>query len=219
MSNTTPPMPSLPPQHQPTRGKRRTNAVVIGSAAAVIATVVATGVFIVNNRDDEKAETSRTADSATSDDVFADDETPADDKAEREDDDDSQVFGLNDTVTYNNEVAVSLSKFSRGTSSATAAPENTPYLKFDVRVENSGTSTIDTTAFSVHCAYGEDSKEGELVIDSERGLDGGPSTRLLAGRALTVTWACAVPKPEKAVQIEVSPDFETETAIFTGEVK
>ncbi|GGV46317.1 hypothetical protein [Streptomyces spectabilis] len=129
------------------------------------------------------------------------------------------MFGLDDTVTYRNEVAVSLSKFTRGRSSSTAAPENTPYLKFTVRVENGGTSTVDTTALSVNCAYGEDGKEGELVIDSERGLKGSPSTRLLAGRSLAVTWACAVPESEKTVQIEVSPDFETETAIFTGDVK
>ncbi|QDQ10279.1 hypothetical protein [Streptomyces spectabilis] len=217
MSNSAPPMPSLPPQPQPQR-KSRTNAVVIGSAVAVIAAVVATGLFIVNSRDDEKSAATRTADSATSDEVFAGDEEPAEDEREPEDGE-PQVFGLYDTVTYNNEVAVSLSKFSRGTSSSTAAPENTPYLKFDVHVRNGGTSTVDTTAFSVNCAYGEDGKEGELVIDSERGLMGGPSTRLLAGRSLTVTWACAVPKAEKTVQIEVSPGFETETAIFTGDEK
>ncbi|WP_030678444.1 hypothetical protein [Streptomyces sp. NRRL B-1347] len=220
MSNTTPPMPSLPPQPQPPLQKKsRTNAVIIGSAAAVIAAVVGTGVFVVNSRDDDKkSESTRTTESEASDEVFAEDEEPAEDEPEPEDDE-PQVFGLNDTVTYSNDVAVSLSTFSRGTSSSTAAPESTPYLKFDVQVENGGTSTVDTTAFSVNCAYGEDGKEGELVIDSERGLNGGPLTRLLAGRSLTVTWACAVPKAERTVQIEVSPDFETETAIFTGDVK
>ncbi|MFD7204372.1 hypothetical protein [Streptomyces sp. NPDC059893] len=218
MSNATPPPPpAFPPQPPPAK-KSRTNAVIIGSAAAVIAAIVATGIVVANSRDDGKSsDTASAAESATSDDVVAADEEPAEEP--EPEDTGPEVFGLNDTVTYNNKVEVSLSTFSRRMSSSTAAPENTPYLKFEVRVKNGGTSTIDTTAFSVSCAYGEDGKEGELVIDTERGLNGGPTTRLLAGRSLTVTWGCVLPKSEKTVQIEVSPDFETETAIFTGDVK
>ncbi|MFC9493477.1 hypothetical protein [Streptomyces sp. NPDC056982] len=217
MSNTTPPPPpAFPPQPPPAK-KSRTNAAIIGSAAAVIAAIVATGIVVINSRDDAKSsDTASAANSATSDDVIAADEPTEEPEPE---DTGPEVFGLNDIVTYNNKVEVSLSKFSRRMSSSTAAPENTPYLKFEVRVKNGGTSTIDTTSFSVSCAYGEDGKEGELVIDSERGVNGGPTTRLLAGRSLTVTWGCVLPKSERTVQIEVSPDFETETAIFTGDVK
>ncbi|MBW5420285.1 hypothetical protein GKQ77_01700 [Streptomyces sp. BG9H] len=218
MSNTMPPPPPAFPPPPPAK-KRNTNAVIIGSAAAVIAAVVATGIVVVNSRDDGRPDTTSAQESATTDDVTTTDEDgePAEDPAPE--DTGSDTLGLTDTVAYDNDVEVSLAKFSRGTSSVTAAPENTPYLKFEVRVKNGSKSTVDTTALSVNCAYGEEGKEGDLVIDTERGLNGGPSTRLLAGRSLTVEWACAIPKSERSVQIEVSPDFETETAIFTGEVK
>lgn len=220
MSNTTPPPPpTFPPPAPPPAKKGRTNAVIIGSAAAVIAAVVTTGIIVVNSRDDGQSSTtaSDAAESATSDDVAAVDDEPTEDPEQEATG--PQVFGLNDTVTYNNKVEVTLSKFSRGTSGPYAAPENTPYLKFAVRVKNGGTSPIDTTSFSVNCSYGEEGKGTDLVIDSDRGMNGGPTTRLLAGRSLTVTWGCVMPKSEKTIQIEVSPDAETETAIFTGDAK
>lgn len=218
MSNTTPPpLPAYPPQPEPPK-KSRTNLVIIGSAVAVIAAIVATGLVVVNSRDDSSAkkDTSTTAD-ATTDDVVATDEEPADDPEPTETG--TQVFGLNDTVTYENDVEVSLSKFARGTTGQYGEPENAPYVKFAVRVKNGGTSTIDTSQFTANCSYGEDGQTAESVFDSDQGLDGGPSTRLLAGRSITVMWACALPKSEKTIQIEVAPDFETEAAIFTGDVK
>ncbi|MGW4574393.1 hypothetical protein GUR47_01545 [Streptomyces tendae] len=50
------------------------------------------------------------------------------------------------------------------------------------------------------------------------GRVGNPQTKLLAGRSISVPWGCELPKGEKLIQIEVAPDFDSETAIFTGPV-
>ncbi|MFI1677083.1 hypothetical protein [Streptomyces sp. NPDC020607] len=225
MSNTMPPPPPMYPPQPPPPRRGPSNAVVIGSAAAVIAAVVATGIVVVNSGDDDKKpeKTTGAAASAPADDVVADEEEPVD-EPEPESDPQSaagEVSGLNDTVEYGNDVQLGLSKFTRGTSGSYGSPENTPYLKFGVEVKNNGKSTVDTSMFTVSCSYGKAGKSSESIFDSEQGLNGGPDTKLLAGRSITVTWACALPKAEKTIQIEVSPDMdmETEPAIFTGDVK
>lgn len=115
------------------------NGVVIGSAAAVIVAVVATGFVVVSSRDDDKkSETTGAASSAASDDVVAGEEEPVEGEPLEGPEPEStgpEVAGLNDSVTYSNEVGLSLSKFVRGTSSEYGSPENTPYVKFSVRVE------------------------------------------------------------------------------------
>lgn len=126
-------------------------------------------------------------------------------------------YALTDTVAYENDVEVSLSKFTRATSSEYASPENAPYIRFTVKVVNGSGGTIDATGLTVNCSYGEDGQTSESVFDD--GLDGSPTTKLLAGRSINVPWGCELPKGERVLQIEVSPDFESEAAIFTGNVK
>ncbi|MHB9857635.1 hypothetical protein [Streptomyces sp. YIM S03343] len=128
-----------------------------------------------------------------------------------------KVFPLTHTVTYDHGVKLGLSGFSRGVSSDVASPANTPYVKFTVKVTNGSSGTVDTTVMSVNCSYGEDGQQSESIFDD--GLNGAPQTRLLAGRSLSVPWACELPKGERVLQVEVTPDLESATAIFTGEVK
>ncbi len=104
-------------------------------------------------------------------------------------------------------------------SSEYASPENTNYVQFTIKIKNGGTETLDTTGLTVNCSYGEDGRSSESIFDSEHDLDGGPDTKLLAGRSINVTWGCELPKKQKIIQIEVSPDMDSESAIFTGNVK
>lgn len=209
-----PPMPEFPPP-PPAPKKNHTNAIIIGSAAAVIATIVATGIAVSSSGDGEAkpAPTITVTEIAPADDApaAADDTEPA---AEESDDD---VYSLADTVTYENDVDVSLSKFSRGVSSDYASPENTPYAKFTIKIVNGSGGSINANELTVNCAYGDEGKEGEAIYDD--GLNGLPETRILAGRSLTVPWACQLPKDQKFLQVEVAPDCESETAIFTGNIK
>ncbi|KOV92971.1 hypothetical protein [Streptomyces sp. NRRL B-3648] len=208
----TPPMPSFPP---PVPKKSRTNRVIIGSAAAVVAAVIGTGIVVVNSREDGAHENTSVGSTAT---PSADSVTAAEEEPDSQPTDTGpQVFGLDDVVTYENHVEVSLSKFARGTSSSYASPERTPYVKFVVKVKNDSGKPLDTTLFSVSCSYGQDGKSAEPIFDD--GLDGGPETKLLSGRSINVPWACEFPKGEATLQVEVDANGESETAIFTGDVK
>ncbi|MFM9698935.1 hypothetical protein [Streptomyces europaeiscabiei] len=102
-------------------------------------------------------------------------------------------------------------------SSEYASPENTPYAKFTIKIVNGSDVTVDANEMTVDCAYGDEGKEGEGIYDD--GLDGLPDTRILAGRSLTVPWACELPRSETFLQVEVSPDYDSEEAVFTGNVK
>lgn len=139
---------------------------------------------------------------------------PADDGATSGSD---KAFPLTHTVTYDNDVKVGLSKFSRGVSSDVASPAKTAYVKFTVKVTNGSDGTVDTTLMAVNCSYGKNGQQSESIFDE--GLNGSPQTKLLAGRSLSVPWACELPKGEKVLQVEVTPDAESATAIFTGSVK
>ncbi|MGW7299145.1 hypothetical protein, partial [Streptomyces sp. NPDC054829] len=129
----------------------------------------------------------------------------------------SDSYALDDTVVYDHDVEVSLSGFSRGVSSDYAAPENTPYVKFTIKVVNNSDSTVDANEMTASCAYGDEGREGEAIYDD--GLDGLPDTRILAGRSLSFAWACELPKKETFLQVEVAPDYDSEEVVFAGDVK
>lgn len=132
---------------------------------------------------------------------------------------DDGTLGLTGTAVYDNKNEVSLSAFSRGVSGAYASPENTPYVKFTLKLKNGTSKVVDVSELSVLCQYGDEAKDGEQIFDSEHGLDGPPQTHLRPGRSITATLACELPKSQTDVQIEVTPDFDTEAAIFAGKVK
>lgn len=222
--HVTPPPPPMPPGFplqppQPPQKRGPANAVVIGAAAAVIATIVAAVVVVRTDGDGEAtaAPTVTVTQTVPADEAAAAAEDGAEEPAAESTED--GVYALDDTVTYDGGVEVGLSGFSRGVSGEYAAPENKPYVKFTVKVVNNGDKTLDATLLTVNCSYGEDGRSSEAIFDSDAGLEGGPETRLLAGRSLNVPWGCELPKGEKLVQIEVAPDFDSETAIFTGSVK
>ncbi|POX38093.1 hypothetical protein C3486_24850 [Streptomyces sp. Ru73] len=123
---------------------------------------------------------------------------------------------LTGTVDYDDGVSVHLENFVRGVSSAVASPENTPYIKFTLKLHNGSKSTMDLNELSVQCMYGDEGRQGDQIFDE--GLDM-PTTHLRPGRAVSATTACELPKGEHYLQIEVTPNAETETAIFAGDVK
>lgn len=218
---TPPPVPGFPPMPPaPPQKDRKTNAIVIASVSAAVAAVVAATITAgVTSSDEAKpAPTVTVTETESAEGEGSASDTAADSEPEpAAEPSGSDAYSLSDTVTYENDVAVSLSKFSRSVSSEYAAPENTPYAKFTIKVVNGSAETVDATELSVNCAYGDEGREGEEIFDD--GLDGIPDTRILAGRSLSITWGCELPKNEKYLQAEVSPDFESETAIFVGNVK
>jgi hypothetical protein len=110
-----------------------------------------------------------------------------------------------------------LSEFSRHTSSDYASPENAPYVKFTVTVKNGGTKAVDMSLSTVSCSRGEDGRASESVFDD--GLDGSPTTHLRPGRTSTFSYGCELRSGESYLQVEASPDWDHDTAIFAGSVK
>ncbi|MEV5643908.1 hypothetical protein AB0L67_27720 [Streptomyces flaveolus] len=217
MSNHTTPPPAPPywPPVPPQPPKQNRTA-LIAVAAAVVAAAVAAAVTVGVTGGDE-AEPAPTV--TVTETVGTGDTTAADEATEPAPEaSDDGVYALGDTVTYDSQVHVGLSGFKRAVSTDTAMPESTPYVRFTVKVDNGGSETLDATALTVNCSYGKDGHSSEAVFDSATGLNGGPETQLLAGRSINVPWGCELPEGEKLLQIEVVPDFESDTAIFTGEI-
>ncbi|MEV6804945.1 hypothetical protein [Streptomyces sp. NPDC051132] len=212
-----PPVPPVPPAPP---GKSRTAVVAVAAAvvAAVVSALVTAGV--TGGTEAEPAPTVTVTKTAA-----ADDGEPATEADEGvggadagTDGNDDGVYALDDTVVYEPATEVALSGFHRARTGEYGEPENTPYLQFTVKLKNGGKKALDATQLTVNCSYGKDGRSSESVFDSDAGLTGGPETKLLAGRSLNVPWGCELPKGEKLIQIEVSPDYESDAAIFTGTV-
>ncbi|MET8569777.1 hypothetical protein [Streptomyces sp. NPDC004783] len=221
MSNhMTPPLPPYGPPvpPQPRKNPAVVTALVAGAAAVVAAAVAVAVTLGVTSDDEAKAAPTVTVTETVGEGAApaADEEEAAEPAAEASED---GVYALGDTVTYDSDIEVGLSGFERAVSTDTAMPENAPHVRFTVKIKNGGGETLDATALTVNCSYGKDGHSSEAVFDSAAGLNGGPDTKLLAGRSINVPWGCELPKGEKLVQIEVAPDFDSETAIFTGEVE
>ncbi|MCL3992573.1 hypothetical protein [Streptomyces lavenduligriseus] len=225
---TPPPMPGYgPPVPPPPVPPRKPRTALIAVAAAVVAAAVS-ALVTVGVSGDAEAEPAPTVTvtetaAAGADGAGADDDAAATDDEEATDSADGGeedgVYALDDTAVYEPATEVALSGLKRSVTGEYAEPENTPYLQFTVKVKNGGKKALDITQLTVNCSYGKDGKSSDSVFDSEAGLEGGPETKLLPGRSLNVPWGCELPKGEKLIQIEVSPDFESDAAIFTGTVK
>ncbi|MFG3210751.1 hypothetical protein [Streptomyces tendae] len=201
MSNnfTPPPMPSYgPPPVPPPPPSRKNRTVLVAVAAAVVAAAVSAAVTAGVTGDDEAGPAptvtvTETA-SVSGGDTPAVEEEAAEEAPAASEDTDDGVYALDETVTYESDVEVSLSGFERPVSSEYAMPEKTPYARFTVKVKNSGSKTLDTTLLTVNCSYGKDGRSSESVFDSDTGLDGNPQTKLLAGRSISVPWGCELPR-------------------------
>ncbi|TLS41100.1 hypothetical protein FE633_38070 [Streptomyces montanus] len=217
MSHDFGPPPTMPVYAPPPPPPpKKTNTVVVAVAAAVVAAAVSAAITagVTSGGDAEAAPTVTVTETTAAEGTEAAADT---DPAPTPEDTSDGVYGLGDTVTYETDVEVGLSKFSRGVSSDYASPENMPYAKFTIKIVNKSDETLNADEMSVNCAYGDEGKEGEAIFDE--GLNGLPETRILAGRSLSVPWGCELPKGEKFLQVEVAPDYDSETAIFTGNVK
>lgn len=209
-----PPSPAAPPPGplaQPPR-KSRTSLIIIGSAAAIIAAVVATGIIVVHARNDGQnpnASASRSTPSGATRSA-AEEEQPAPQSTE------PKVKGLQDKAAYASGVTVSLSDYQRGASSANAAPANTAYTSFTVKIENKSPSALDLSAAYLMCFHGEESQESQQIFDEE--LHGLPELRLQPGRAAKATVACEMPKEETYLQVEFTLSQDLPKTVFAGDV-
>jgi hypothetical protein len=186
------------------------NAIIIAVAAVCAAAVITTGIYVTNTSSSDGDSEAAPTESATTTEAI----TPAVEEEPTPEDDEPEVFTLKDSVEYEDGIELSLSDYTRGVSGEWASPENAPYIRFTVKITNGSDATLNLAEMYVLCQYGDEGQEGEQVYDSGKGLDGTPSTHLRPARSITAKLACELPKDETYVQIELSPTYESETAIF-----
>ncbi|WP_181788671.1 hypothetical protein [Streptomyces phytophilus] len=227
MSYPTPPQQPYPPPAPPPvpRVPQQRNRRALQIAGVVVAVLAAFGVGAVVGAaaaggDGDGGNEARPAATVT---VTADpggkagdggDARKADDAAEAEQAGDDS-FALTETAVYETGFEVVLSDFERATSGEYAAPAGTPYVKFELTLTNGSEERLDLNGLLVGCQYGDQGRSGEQIFDE--GLDT-PTTHLRPGRSIDVSIGCELPTGESYVQIEVTPDWESETAIFAGRI-
>lgn len=123
---------------------------------------------------------------------------------------------LTEKAVWTNCISAQLSGFTRGVTSDTAAPSNTPYIRFKVTMFNGWNKPLDLSGTMLECAQGDE------VFDGDRGLNGAPNSHLLPGQTRTWDEGCVFKTSESKLQVEVTPSsLDTDwyrTAIFTGTV-
>ena len=148
----------------------------------------------------------RPADSATNEEAAATETSEAAAK--------NPVFG--ETYTFENGVAVTISAPQPYTPSEYAyvgEPAPAAFVAFDVVVVNGSAENYDPTMFTATMQSAN--VESEQVFDSENGIEGSPTTTVLAGREAAFKMAFGAADPADLV-MEVSPGFEYESVIFTS---
>lgn len=158
-------------------------------------------------------------------DISAEDAEAADSDTEAVDDAPSEVEAeIGSVYEFDDGLTIELSGVERAVSGEWAYPENTPFVRFSIQVQNGTDGPVDLSMMYTECQVGEDGRVGEFVADTDQGVGDGFTSTVMAGRNATADFGCAMPEDETYLQIEVSVQDETEdmlfrpTIFFTGEV-
>ncbi|MFC4464362.1 hypothetical protein ACFPH6_07250 [Streptomyces xiangluensis] len=211
-------MPAYPPPPPPPSVKTK-NVYIIAGAAVLITAIITTGVVVVNGQDDAGQANATSTSSPRPDEAIT--ASPVVSVPPIGEEDKPDPVKLTDTVTYRNDVEVSLSGHRRGESGALASPPNTQFVRFRLKIANNSKKVADITGVQINCLYGDD-VPGEEIRDHDLGLDGALEMRmrprLRAGQTVSAVVACELPKSETHLRVEVVPGFLTDPAVFAGEV-
>ena len=141
------------------------------------------------------------AESSAADDQAAE---PAADESSA-DQDAAAKFGSAYTYQDGLSVTVSAPKAFTPSESAAVTGNSDSFVKLEVRIVNKTGKTVDPSMFTA--SVQSNNEEGEEVFDSEGGLEGAPSTKLLNGRESKFTIGYGI-------VMEVNPDFDHEAVMF-----
>lgn len=132
---------------------------------------------------------------------------------------DSGTSKIGDKYTYDDGLVVEIIKTKRSKVSQYAAGGHPgdPMAIFTVRITNGTKSALKGDLVTVQTTYGKDGNEAEAVYDQNLNDISGTIPK---GRAKTGTYGFAVPtKSMSNVVVEIGPDFDHESAVFSGSVK
>lgn len=140
---------------------------------------------------------------------------PAEDEESEEPKQDDPTFGQAYTWEDGISVTVARPKPYKPTeySSLTDVKDWPAYVSFEVTVVNSTDKKFDVEMFSTSLQSAD--KEAEEVFDSEKGLEGSPSTSLLPGRQSKFLIAYGVQNPKDLV-MDVNVDYDHDTVTYTN---
>jgi hypothetical protein len=134
---------------------------------------------------------------------------------------DDGVATFNEKFVYESGLEVTVSKVQRHRFSQYAAGYKAGDIgvSFKVKIKNGTGETFDSDLLTLDVIGGPDGEAAESVYDMSNDFDGF-SGKITDGRSGTASFGVAFPKGTdiQPIQIQISPDFESDTSIFEGKV-
>lgn len=127
----------------------------------------------------------------------------------------ASTTSLDGTYSSAEGLDINLGMFARASSTPTAQPANTPYVRFELTLTNRTGRPVDLAQVTVSCRTGATAPAADAVRDNGLGVD--PTLKLADGKRHTATIGCAMRPSEKDIVIEIETGAP-ETARFAGEV-
>lgn len=127
------------------------------------------------------------------------------------------VLAFGKTAEYNDGLKVTISEpadFTPSDTSASIGDDSVQnHRKFTITIENGTKEAYDPT--SVYLSGNSGGKEMSKVFDSEQNISSGPEGKILPGDKVSYDAVFGVADPEN-ITLEVSPDYDRESVIFTN---
>jgi hypothetical protein len=128
-------------------------------------------------------------------------------------------FGADHSAQWSDKIQATVVSVVKFTPSKTAAGTHSGQvgIKVTVKITNNSGKRIDLTLARVKVKSGANGNKADTIIDLENNLGLGFDGAVPPGNAATATYGFSVPSGDLAkIDVEVSPDFEHDSAIFEG---
>lgn len=89
-------------------------------------------------------------------------------------------------------------------------------IRFEVTIVNGSSEQIDAITAVVRGTH--DGRDAPMIFDSAKGLNGPPQGVILPGNSITFPVALSIGKEPGALQVDVTPGFLSDPAVFTGNI-
>ena len=128
-------------------------------------------------------------------------------------------FGASHSAQWTDKMSATVVSVVKFTPSSTAAGTHPGQsgIKVTVKISNNSAKRLDLTLASVKVKSGASGTQADTIIDLENNLGLGFEGSVPPGNAATATYGFSVPTGELSkIDVEVSPDFDHDSAVFEG---
>jgi hypothetical protein len=127
------------------------------------------------------------------------------------------VAAFGQRVTFDDGVAVEVTTPQAFVPSRYAAGNDRERaVSFEVTIINGSDQPLDAVAAFVRATHA--GRDAPLIFDSEKGVNGAAQGTVLPGKSITFPIAVSIGKDVAELQIDVSPGFVGDPAIFSGQI-